>query len=302
MNNFTYKWYAVWHDNFKENEIRKVFMCDKKLILIKNRKSKYSCLSSVCTHMWVDLSKGKVIKDCLVCPFHWLRFNMERNSSESSLKKYPTTIHFWIIWVFDGEKPTYELQSTTPSFFPVLTRYYQISVYNNIHNISSNIIQSNFFDVAHFHKVHWITVTSSTIKQSSKWYYYEFVWKYLSPYFFQKILFYFLPNSTKNTILYTKNINYSRHQILSKKWRVIFEYYGIFPVTPSKIDSTQVVSSILIKKWFYGVLWKYFARYFITKATQEEFEILEGMDDSVKNFNTWDSVLQGFFDYYKNEK
>lgn len=302
MNNFTIKWYAIWHDNFKKNEIRNVFLCDKRLILIKSSKSKYNCLSSVCTHMWVNLSKGKVIKDCLVCPFHGLRFNMEGRSSWGKLEKYPTRVYFWIIWIFDGEKPTYELQETVPNFFPNTSKYYTIPVYDDIHKIPSDIIQSNFFDVAHFHKIHWITVTSSTIKQTSTWYYYEFVWKYISPYFFQKILFYFLPNSTKNIILYTQSINYSKHQILSKKWKVIFEYYGVFPVTPSKINSTQVVSSILIKKWFYGVLWKCIARYFITKATQEEFEILEGIDDSVKNFNAWDSVLEGFFDYYRNEK
>ena len=65
------------------------------VIVVQNSKGEISVLDGYCPHMGAPLAGGKIIDDCIVCPFHSWTFNTDGqrvNEHGEPLKKQARTI------------------------------------------------------------------------------------------------------------------------------------------------------------------------------------------------------------------
>ena len=303
MNN---RWYAIAQsNNIKKWKIYKLSILDRQFILWRNSEWEININSHICTHMWVCLSKWKNLWDKIECPFHWYTFNWNWKSNKNipNIKKYIWVEKYWIIWLYNWENILYEIWDFIEKLQNKinLNDYYNISCYTKEYDLQTRLINSNFFDLWHFLKVHWVEIISSNILNDKWFFHYIAKWKYKPYYVFQKFLFKMIPNQVENEIIYKKNFIFSRHSILTKSWKKLFEYFWVLPVSPIWKDKTLVISNILIKKWFFWFFWKIFWKYILFKATNEEFNMLAWINTNIQNYTKEDELLKKFLNFYDNE-
>lgn len=71
--------------NLKKNKPKPITIEGKKYTLFRTSNGKASLIDSVCPHRGADLSKGKIINDCIQCPYHGWKFD-----SDGTLKSVPS--------------------------------------------------------------------------------------------------------------------------------------------------------------------------------------------------------------------
>lgn len=305
MNKIANQRYVICPDNLKIWEIKSINFWWKKMILWKDKNWEYILQSKYCTHLWVDLWKWKIIDDKIECPFHSYKFdkNWKPNVCIPKIKNFIVKKYLWMVWFFNWEKNDYELED----FFIKnninldLSNYFLINTFDEKYELPTKLIASNFYDLGHFTKVHWVKINNFKILDENEFLTQEFYWKYFPEYKFQKILFKIIPNKIYSKVIYKKNFMFSIHKILSNKWKTIFEYYWIFPTTPINEKETLIVSNILVKKWFFWILAKLFWRNILYKATSEEFEMLLWINYNINNFTKDDELLKNFLAFYDKE-
>ncbi len=298
-------WYAIHPDNLKTGEIKSIVFWWKKMILWKNSKWEYILQSKYCTHFWVDLSKGSIKNDKIECSFHgsWFDEKWENKHCLPKLKSYHVGVFLWIVWFFNGENVSYKLDDFLKENWLhfSLQDYEIINTYHKTYPLPTAMLGSNFFDVNHFKKVHWVQICDYKILEENKYLSFEFHGKYF-PYFkIQKLLFKIIPNQIYSKSIYSKNCMISYNKLLSRSGKTIFEYYWIFPSTPINETETLVISNILVKKWFFGMLAKLFAKNILYKATTEEFDMLTNMNIYIRNYTIWDELLKTYLDFYTKQ-
>ncbi|MDG7036476.1 MAG: aromatic ring-hydroxylating dioxygenase subunit alpha [Nitrososphaerota archaeon] len=70
------KWYIVLSsDELKKNEVIKIKRFSKDIIFWRDSKNKVHALEARCPHRRADLGLGKIINDCIQCPYHGFLFN-----------------------------------------------------------------------------------------------------------------------------------------------------------------------------------------------------------------------------------
>ena len=305
INKETSHWYAIHPDNLKSWEIKAVTFWGKKMMLWKSLHCDYVLQSKYCTHFWVDLTKGKVVNDQIECPFHGFQFNKkwENKHCLPKLKNYHTKVFLWMVWFFNGEEVSYELEDILKenNIDFDLKKFHIINTYNKTYPLPTALLSSNFFDANHFKKVHGVEVEDYTILDQDTYVTFEFHGKYYPYCEVQKLLFKLIPNKIYSKIIYSRNCMISCHRVLSNSGKVIFEYYGVFPSTPINDTETLIISNILVKKWFFGFLAKLFAKNILNKATTDEFDILTKMNSNIRNYVEGDELLKIYLDFYDKQ-
>jgi phenylpropionate dioxygenase-like ring-hydroxylating dioxygenase large terminal subunit len=70
------QWYAILESNeIKKGKIIGVTRLCEKMVVWRNNEGKLSVMSDKCPHRGVALSTGKVIGDCIQCPFHGFEYD-----------------------------------------------------------------------------------------------------------------------------------------------------------------------------------------------------------------------------------
>ncbi|NCB74531.1 MAG: aromatic ring-hydroxylating dioxygenase subunit alpha [Clostridia bacterium] len=165
------QWYAILPSKaVKTNQIVGVKRLNLDLAIFRNDKGEVGCVVDQCTHRGAALSKGKVERECIKCPFHGLEFNekgqcvfipangkvSEADLSRYNVKNYTVRENNGIIylWYGDLDKITDE-----PPFFNMDVDasyvYSEIEDYWNSHY--SRCIE-NQLDVVHLPFVHHNTI------------------------------------------------------------------------------------------------------------------------------------------------
>ncbi len=68
-------WYwAGWSHEIKSKPMRRKFL-GKQILLFRDSEKPIKAMGAMCPHRGADLSQGKVIDDCIQCPFHGLKFD-----------------------------------------------------------------------------------------------------------------------------------------------------------------------------------------------------------------------------------
>ena len=89
-------WYvADQSQNITESPVKKK-MLGQNFVLFRDTTGKVHCLSDVCVHRGGSLSGGKIVKDCIQCPYHGWQFNgkgkCQKIPSLGKSKKIPSRV------------------------------------------------------------------------------------------------------------------------------------------------------------------------------------------------------------------
>ncbi|MEM8612087.1 MAG: aromatic ring-hydroxylating dioxygenase subunit alpha [Cyanobacteria bacterium P01_H01_bin.105] len=116
-------WYPVfWADQLKPKDIASVQIWESSLALYRDANGVVSALADACPHKGVELHRGEVHGNNLVCPYHGWEFDKngqcvsipyfpkEQKLPCAQARSYPVREAYGIIWVFPGEASLAEQQ------------------------------------------------------------------------------------------------------------------------------------------------------------------------------------------------
>ena len=163
------QWYAIMDSVQVKKRPVGVVRMGEKLVLWRDASGKVSCLHDKCIHRGVELSKGKIIRGCLQCPFHGLEYDasgrvtvIPANGNKTPVADrfkvagYPTHEAHGFIWIWWGDAPPAGLKP--PRFFDDIDgKFSYVTVYDHWNTHYSRAIE-NQLDVAHLPFVHYNTI------------------------------------------------------------------------------------------------------------------------------------------------
>ncbi len=109
-------WYPVaWADSLKVGQVTPVTLWQQSIALYRDDQGQVHALENACPHKGIELHRGEVLGDRLVCPYHGWEFNSagecvnipyfppEQKLPCASARSYPTDEKYGIVWVFPGD-------------------------------------------------------------------------------------------------------------------------------------------------------------------------------------------------------
>lgn len=119
-------WYPVfWADRLKPGDVVSVQVWQSSLAIYRSADGTVSALADACPHKGVELHRGEVHGNNLVCPYHGWEFDhsgqcvgipyfpKEQKLPCAQARSYPTQEAYGIIWVFPGD-PQLATQQSLP--------------------------------------------------------------------------------------------------------------------------------------------------------------------------------------------
>lgn len=121
-------WYPAEESKALTDQPLKVQMLGLWFVLWRDSEGKAHCVHNTCTHRGGSLGDGKVVGDCIQCPYHGWKFNgggdCERIPSLGPLAKvpqraridaYPVEERYGLVFVFLGDLPERERPTIMPN-------------------------------------------------------------------------------------------------------------------------------------------------------------------------------------------
>jgi renierapurpurin 18,18'-hydroxylase len=109
-------WYPVaWAKEIKPNQVKQVIVWEQEIAIYRDNQGRLHGLEDACPHKGVNLHKGEVVGNNLVCPYHGWEFNHsgeclkipywppEQKLPCAKARSYPMQEKYNIIWVFPGD-------------------------------------------------------------------------------------------------------------------------------------------------------------------------------------------------------
>lgn len=158
----------------KKNKLVAVKRMNLDLVLFRNSQDELGCVVDQCTHRGAALSKGKIVGDCVQCPFHGLEFDTEGSckfipangkSSTADLSRYNVK-HYRVreandiiyFWYGDEEKLAEKAGEPLPFFYDYIDPSYSYSELEDHWNSHYSRSIENQLDVVHVPIVHYNTI------------------------------------------------------------------------------------------------------------------------------------------------
>jgi nitrite reductase/ring-hydroxylating ferredoxin subunit len=120
-------WYPAEEAANVTNEPLKVQMLGLWFVLWRDADGKAHCIANTCTHRGGSLGDGKVVGNCVQCPYHGWLFNgdgdceripslgpLTKVPERSSIDAYPVEERYGLIFVFVGDLPEEERPTIMP--------------------------------------------------------------------------------------------------------------------------------------------------------------------------------------------
>jgi len=165
------QWYAILPSSaVKSGRITGVKRLNMELAFFRSRSGKIGCVVDQCSHRGAALSKGKIVGNCIQCPFHGLEFNGNGKctfipaygkSSTQDLSRYHVSSYLVreahdIIYLWYGEP---SLASEELPFFEkdINESFVYSEIVDYWHSHYSRCIE-NQLDVVHLPFVHYNTI------------------------------------------------------------------------------------------------------------------------------------------------
>jgi phenylpropionate dioxygenase-like ring-hydroxylating dioxygenase large terminal subunit len=165
------QWYAILPSKaVKRNRIIGVKRLSMDLAVFRNSDGEIGCVTDQCTHRGAALSLGKVVGNCVQCPFHGLTFSTggectsipaNGRASSENISRY--NVKNWVLresngiiymWYGDAEKVTGE----PPFFNDDIDESYTYSELEDHWNSHYSRCIENQLDVVHLPFVHYNTI------------------------------------------------------------------------------------------------------------------------------------------------
>lgn len=165
------QWYAILPSKaIKRDRIIGVKRLNMDLAVFRNGEGKVGCVTDQCTHRGAALSVGKVVGNCIQCPFHGLTFSVsgdctsipangrasKENISRYNVRSWPIIEKNEIIymWYGDAENVTGE----PPFFYDDMDSSWTYSELEDHWNSHYSRCIENQLDVVHLPFVHHNTI------------------------------------------------------------------------------------------------------------------------------------------------
>jgi nitrite reductase/ring-hydroxylating ferredoxin subunit len=144
-------WYAVGTSaSLPRGKVRAVHLCAQELVVFRGQDGRVGALDARCPHLGSSLTGGRVIRDCIECPYHHFRFDRDGACQTQGLRAraYAVAERFGAIFVFLGPTPLFpmpayeetNLVSAPPATWRLSTQWYMVG--------------ANAFDARHFNLSH----------------------------------------------------------------------------------------------------------------------------------------------------
>lgn len=109
-------WYPVaWADKLQPGKVLPVKLWNQPIAIYRDTTGKVHALENACPHKGIELHRGEVQGDRLVCPYHGWEFNPagecvnipyfppKQKLPCANARSYPTDERYGIVWVFPGD-------------------------------------------------------------------------------------------------------------------------------------------------------------------------------------------------------
>ena len=120
-------WYPAEESKSLVDKPLKVQMLGLQFVLWRDAQGRAHCAHNTCTHRGGSLGDGKVVGDCIQCPYHGWKFNgagaceripslgpLDKIPRRSRLDAYPVEERYGLVFVFLGDLP----ESERPTIMP----------------------------------------------------------------------------------------------------------------------------------------------------------------------------------------
>lgn len=156
-------WYPVcWAEQLKSGKILPVVVWQQRIVVFRDQGGSLAALADACLHKGVELHKGDIEGERIVCPYHGWEFDHQgqcqripylpegKRCPSQRIKSYPVQEAYGIVWVFPGRS---DLADQTP--LPEVPEYADddwllIPISGHFHAHFS-ICNENTMDVFHGH-------------------------------------------------------------------------------------------------------------------------------------------------------
>jgi len=114
-------WYAVEFSERVDRAPHRITCLGQRLVLYRDAEGLPVCLSDLCAHRGAALSGGRVVGDCVVCPYHGWEYRQDGAATripanqpgraiprKARVDAYPALERYGLIWVFLGDLPEEE--------------------------------------------------------------------------------------------------------------------------------------------------------------------------------------------------
>lgn len=159
-------WYMAAKSIELKNKPLSCKILDEPIVLFRDESKSISALVDRCPHRNVNLSKGKVVKGNLQCPYHGWEFNQkgkcvfipslcaeDKIPDTACVQSYPVIEQDGVVWVWIGDKKPEqnELPFSIPNYNNSKWRHTWVETV--LKNSVDNVIE-NFIDTTHTGYIH----------------------------------------------------------------------------------------------------------------------------------------------------
>lgn len=200
---FTWKptgWFQIgWSPEFPESEPRPIHYFGEDLVAYRTRDGSLHVLEGHCQHLGAHLGYGgKVVGDCLECPFHGWQWGpdgynaaipgRDRPNRSRRLRVWPVVEQYGLVFLWHhphGEPPAWEMLDIFDCFSDLgappeayYTPYPRFVRRDGPEPVHPQIVTENAADSAHFEFVHRATVTPKVLH----WSFDRHLWHFIAGY------------------------------------------------------------------------------------------------------------------------
>jgi len=168
--NFATGWYIAMSSKALQKKPKQIQLFGKQLVAWRDQNGYPSVMELYCSHMGASLAIGKVVDDCIRCPYHGWDYNRfgecvfvpesDTIPPTAFQSAYTTTERYGYIWVWYGS-PTalYPL----PEFPEADSNKHNYLFYRKDYHVNTTVmrVQENLFDILHFFSTHNLKFSGS---------------------------------------------------------------------------------------------------------------------------------------------
>lgn len=157
-------WYvAARAKKVADKRARTVDLLGHRIVLWRDANGRAHAMDARCPHLGADLGQGKVIGECLRCPFHHWTYDPEGKCIAApghdmppnrSTRTYPVVERYGLIWIYNGRSSHFDLPALPDDDSPEPFR--QLLPPPQHINCHPHLVIGNGLDAAHFEALHGI--------------------------------------------------------------------------------------------------------------------------------------------------
>lgn len=154
-------WYRLCSSNQLARNVYSRDVYDRKLLAYRRSDGEVVVLDAICSHLGADLSRGKLVGNCIECPFHGWRYepngrcahvpSREEPPKFARQQVFPAIERHGSVYFFNGSEPTFPLPFFLGESADVYTA---IGPRGFTASCTWYMVNAHAFDVQHFASVH----------------------------------------------------------------------------------------------------------------------------------------------------